>query len=106
MGSWSVRMQPTRLNRSPLQKKRGKFSELFKIESVTERNQVIKKKLPEPVDKKDDAEAFAGLVFVIFVKLRQLSDKPASDTQHSEGKADTLALKKNVTVRECEPDAE
>ncbi len=40
--------------------------------------------LPEPVDEKYDAQAFAGLVLVVDVKLRQLRDEPAADAQHSE----------------------
>ena len=51
--------------------------------------------VPEPVDEKDDAQAFAGLVLVVAVKLRQLSNKPETYTQHSEGEAAALELEKS-----------
>ena len=40
--------------------------------------------LPEPVDEEYDAQAFAGLVLVVDVELRQLGDEPAAYAQHSE----------------------
>ena len=51
--------------------------------------------LPEPIDEKDDAQAFAGLVLVVAVKLRQLCHKPETDTHHSEGEAAARALEKS-----------
>jgi hypothetical protein len=38
------------------------------------------KKRPEPVNKKDDAQAFTSLILVVAVKLRKLGHNPEADT--------------------------
>ena len=50
------------------------------------------KKKPEPVDEKDDAQAFTSLILVVAVKLRKLGHNPKTDTQHSEGKTNDVPL--------------
>jgi hypothetical protein len=48
--------------------------------------------VPEPVDEKDDAQAFASLILVVAVKLRELRHYPTAYAQHSEREADEPAL--------------
>ena len=75
-----------RLVKSPLHHKNVKKIDMLG-QKRAKRNDV-----PEPVDEKDDAQAFASLILVVAVKLRKLGHNPKTDTQHSEGKTNDIPL--------------
>ena len=67
-------MQPMRLVKSPLHHKNVKKIDMLG-QKRAKRNDV-----PEPVDEKDDAQAFASLILVVAVELRKLGHNPKTDT--------------------------
>jgi hypothetical protein len=80
-------MQPMRLVRSPLPHKfrRNKSKRNYKKSEGQNYS-------PEPIDEKDDAQAFTSLILVVAVKLRELRHYPTAYAQHSEREADEPVL--------------